>query len=97
MSTEKELSFLGFVTAGWRRGLITFLLALQTLAIIWLYIDKNDTEARSRAYQEKLNDRLLDQVLPVAKKMERAADTVGAAAAKVDSLSNAIKQNAHIK
>lgn len=93
-ANEKELTTWGF-TKGFRTGLITFILALQTTAIVYLFVAFSRSEREKQQLQAKLYDKMIDYIRPTRDKMEKAADTVVTAATraievsqKVDSISN---------
>lgn len=96
---EKEFNVFGF-TRSLRRGLVVTLISIQMVAIVYLYADKSRAEEREKARMEKQYDELLKRVLPtvnrmneVAEKVDTVADRAGAAALKVDSISNAISNS----
>jgi hypothetical protein len=100
-ANEKELTTWGF-TKGFRTGLITFILALQTSAIVYLYIDKgqvekekSQTEKEKFESQARLYEQMIEYLRPTKDRMEnmvQKVDTVAtivlASANKVDSISN---------
>jgi len=99
-ANDKELTVWGFAK-GMRTGLMTFFLAAQMMAIIYLYVDraradkeKAMSEAEKLIIQGKLYEQMIEYIKPTRDKMDGAAEKVDkaatvaiAASAKMDSLS----------
>ena len=74
-ANEKELSVFGFAK-GMRAGLITFILSLQTIAIIYLFIALSKSESQKQELQAKLYEKMIDFIRPTRDKMDEAVDKV---------------------
>jgi hypothetical protein len=102
-ANEKELSVWGF-TKGLRTGLITFIMAIQMMAIIYLYVDKNQTEREKYDDQAKRYQEMIKFLQPAKDHLNAAAARVDTAAARaisssqtVDSLTNELNKQKKIK
>ncbi len=88
-ANEKELTTWGF-TKGFRTGLITFILALQTSAIIYLYIDKGNSDKKTIDTQAKLYQQMIDYMRPTKERMDNVVEKVDTAATRVLEVSNKV-------
>lgn len=102
-ANEKEFNVFG-IAKGMRAGLITFLLAIQMMAIIYLYVDKNQTEKEKYDDQAKRYQEMINFLQPAKDHMNAAAARVDTAAARaisssqtVDSLTNELNKRKSIK
>ena len=95
-ANEKELTTWGF-TKGFRTGFITFILALQTTAIVFLYIDNSQSKDNELMRQEKLYEKMIDYMKPTKDKMESVADKVDTAASRAIQVSNKVDSLSNIK
>ena len=98
-ANEKELSVFGFAK-GMRAGLITFILSLQTVAIVYLFIALSKSNSEKQELQAKLYEKMIDFIRPTRDKMEETIKRVDTAVVKVtetalatDSLNNSRSLN----
>lgn len=91
-ANDKELTVFGF-SKGMRAGLITFFLALQTMAIIYLFFslgkanDKKDAiQEKERQNQAELYEKMIEYLAPTKAKMNMAAEKAIVASDNLDSV-----------
>lgn len=98
-ANEKELTVFGFAK-GMRAGFVTFIMSMEAIAIIYLFIAFRQSETDKQQLQAKLYEKMIDYIRPTRDKLEEAAKKVDTAVVKVnnsveltDSLNNSLIDN----
>lgn len=102
-ANEKELTTWGF-TKGFRTGLISFILALQTSAIVYLYIDKGQTEREKSQtekekieLQAKLYEQMIEYMRPTKERMDNVVEKVDTVATRVLEVTNNVDSESKVR
>jgi hypothetical protein len=97
-ANDKELTVLGFAK-GMRAGLVTFMLALQTAGIIYLFTvvlqtQKEKYDDQAQRYKDMINflQPAKDHMNAAADKVNTAADRAIVSSNTVDSLTNELNK-----
>jgi len=91
-ANDKELTVFGFAK-GYRAGLITFMLAAQSIAIVSLFFLVVESKNQNQILQAKLYEKMIEYMKPTKDKMNKAADKVITSSENLDSVSTKLLSN----
>lgn len=89
---DQELKTFGFIKNWMRSGLITAILSLQTIAIIYLFMQNSKLNDRLVEKQDELYRRTIEYLREPVQKMNNAAEKVDTISTKVDSVTTQLMQ-----